>query len=260
MIDLKVSLIGFLIGFLIGLTGMGGGALMAPILIFFLKVPALFAIGTDLVYSSITKIFGAWQHYKQGTVDLKVTFYLASGSIPASLLGVRTIRLMQENGALNVDLFVMRALGIALVLVAVILFIRVFNGHEVASIESKNEHIPRVRRKGVTVLLGAVVGFLVGLTSVGSGTIIIAVLVFIYPYLTASKIVGTDIFHAALLVSVAGLAHLYSGNVNLPVVGSLLIGSIPGVLAASRLTLRIPNRILRGILAVVLLSAGLKLI
>ena len=255
--DWHISIAGLFVGFLIGLTGMGGGALMTPILIF-LGVRPTVAIGTDLVYAAITKIFGGTLHLKQRSVDLTLVFFLALGSVPGSLIAVNIIKRMSAVSEAGVDEFLTHALGLTLLLVAATLLIRPF-------VQSRTPRqtlcMARKRRHHLyTVLLGFVVGFLVGLTSVGSGTLILIALLMLYPYLVTSKIVGTDVFHGAILVSAAGLAHFTVGNVNLPIVGSLLVGSIPGVLLGSRLSVQVPEMVLRPILATVLLVSGWRLI
>lgn len=256
MIELKFSLAGFLVGFLVGLTGMGGAALMTPLLIF-LKVPPMLAVGTDLGYASITKIFGAWQHYRQKTVSISIAGYLLIGAIPTALLGVWFLTFLRNSYGSDVDIFTKKALGVVLVVVAVSLLlhylIKVGNGEE------KENLVLSSGQKLSTLVWGAVVGFLVGLTSVGSGSLIIPFLAFFY-HLPTRKVVGTNVFQAAVVLSVAGLAHLRAGNIDLPLVGILLVGSIPGVVVGSRLTLKTSDKFLKIILALVLFIVGLKLV
>ena len=207
--DLRVVLAGLVVGTLVGMTGMGGGALMAPILIFLFGMRPVAAVGTDLAYSAITKAFGAWQHHRQGTVDYRLVTYLALGSVPASLGGVGLMSVLQRYYDLNVDDFVLRLLGLCLMIVAIIISARALLQRE----RAVNTGYSLTRgRKALTIGWGAVVGFLVGLTSVGSGSLLVPFLALVFP-LSASMVVGTDIFHAVILVSVAGVAHLLLGGI-----------------------------------------------
>jgi uncharacterized membrane protein YfcA len=238
---------GALIGFLVGLTGMGGGSLTTPFLILFMHVRPVFAVGTDLVYASITKLVGTGTHLRQRSVDLRVGGYVIAGAVPAALAGVFTVNALGLQG----DAFVRKMLGGALVLVAISVALR-----QVFKVgERRHEHRP-----WVTVLVGAVVGYLVGVTSVGSGTLMMAVLLFAYRVLPSDKLVGTDIFYGFVISAVAGLAHIGAGHVEWSIVVSLLIGSIPGVWLGSKVSARAPDSVLRPVLAGVLLVSGLKMI
>jgi uncharacterized membrane protein YfcA len=254
-VDFFIIIIGFFIGIIVGCTGMGGAALMTPLLIF-IGIQPLTAIGTDLAYSSVTKIFAAWQHYKLKTIDLTVVFLLALGSIPASLFGVGVIAYLQRNYGEIANLFVMKLLGVVLVFAAFFIFWRTFTAS--GSLKEIRGHTYSKKRKLITVLLGAIVGFLVGMTSVGSGTLITAALLFIYP-LYGCTVVGTDIFHAVLLTGSGGLAHFFAGNVNLFLMLNLLVGSIPGVVIGAKLNSRLPDKFLRIVLAAIILIVGIKL-
>jgi len=256
--DWTIPLLGFLVGFLVGLTGIGGGSLMTPLLILVGGVRPLVAVGTDLAYAAVTKAVGAVVHCRQRTVDFRIAWQLAIGSIPAALAGVFFIRWMKggaDNG--TVDWFITRALGIALVLVAVNLLLRPFHRKEPG--EAKIQR-PLKWQKTLTVLAGMGIGFLVGVTSVGSGSLIAAALLVLYPHLPLSRIVGTDIFHATFLGAAAGLAHFSLGSVDLPLLGGLLIGSVPGVWWGSRLAVTVSDKVLRPILATVLLGVAYKLL
>jgi uncharacterized protein len=251
-----LSLTGLLVGFLVGLTGMGGGALMTPILIIFFGFKPTLAIGTDVTYAAVTKWFGAWRHWKQGSVDLPLALWLAAGSIPMSLVGVSLVDYLKDHYGDVLDSILYRALGTALVAVAALLVVRV-----VMKIDRQHrrENIPLPwRRKLATVAIGAGTGFVIGLTSVGSGTFLAIFLIIFYP-LTTDRIVGTDVVHAALLLSVTGLAQWSVGNVDLHMVVALLLGSIPGVILGSHLTIRAPTRVLRICLAAVLFLSGLAM-
>jgi uncharacterized membrane protein YfcA len=238
---------GALIGFLIGLTGMGGGSLTTPFLILFMHVRPVLAVGTDLVYASITKLVGTGTHLRQRTVDLRVGAYVIAGAVPAALAGVFTVNAFGVHG----DAFVRKMLGFVLVLVALSVIVRQF----LKAAERQHRHRP-----WVTVAVGAVVGYLVGVTSVGSGTLMMAVLLFAYRVLPSDKLVGTDIFYGFVISAVAGIAHIGAGHVEWNIVASLLIGSIPGVWLGSKVSVRAPERVLRPLLAGVLLLSGLKMI
>jgi uncharacterized protein len=245
---------GLVIGVLVGLTGMGGGSLTTPFLILFADVKPVLAVGTDLVYSAVTKWVGAGIHLRQRTVDLRLAGLLALGSVPASLLGVRMVAAVGDDA----DRLVTHALGVMLAVVAVVLMGR---RRLEAALERRRSRTvtpdgsPRVRRPATIITLGAVVGFLVGMTSVGSGTLVVAALLILLPALPPSRVVGTDILQAA-----AGIAHWSLGNVDFGLAGALLIGSIPGVIIGSRLSLRLPERVLRPALATMLLIVAIRLV
>jgi len=252
-----LSITGLLVGFLVGLTGMGGGALMTPILIFFFGFQPTMAIGTDVTYAAVTKIAGSYKHWRQGSVDAPLALWLALGSVPAALAGVATVAYVKNHYGDLVNQILYRAIGSALMMVGVLLIVKV-----VLHIDQKHrrENIPMTARlKFMTVCLGLGTGFIIGLTSVGSGTFLAVFLILFYP-LTTDRIVGTDVFHAMILLCITGLAQIGVGNVDLWMVAALLMGSIPGVLMGSQLTIHAPNRVLRGILAGVLFVSGLALL
>ena len=256
--DLGTTLAGLLVGALVGMTGMGSGSLMAPILILIVGVTPVTAVGTDLAYAAITKVVGGFQHTRLRTVDFRMAGLLALGSVPASLLSVQLLEYLRRAYSLDaINGVVTRTLGFVLILSALsVLFglLRARRKRERASISPL-----RGARWWVITAVGAVVGFLVGLTSVGSGSIIVALLSLASP-LPATMIVGTDIVHAAALTSAAGLAHGFAGNIDPGLLMNLLAGSIPGVLLGSRLSVRIPVPALRTALGLVLLATGLKLV
>lgn len=264
--DLRFSLIGLIIGFLIGLTGMGGGALMTPVMILVMGVKPVIAVGTDLAYGAVTKIIGASSHLHGRTVHRRTAFLLALGSVPASILGVGvTARLRAADPAL-VNTVLVRAIAWVLILVAALMVARPIitafaNRRRSTSANWRDEaYAFGYRHPWVLPPFGAIIGFLVGLTSVGSGTLIIVGLLFLYPRWQSRDLVGTDVFHAALLVSAASMAQFAAGNVNVGMAASLLLGSVPGVLAGSRLAIAFPERLLRFSLAGVLLVSGVKLL
>lgn len=252
-----LSLTGLFVGFLIGLTGMGGGALMTPILILFFNFQPTLAIGTDIAYAGITKVFGSWRHYRHGSVDVPLAFWLAAGSLPAGVLGATAIAYLARERSDIVDAVLYRSVGAALLLVGVLLAVRVWFNIE-AHHEATDIHLSW-KRKLASMAIGAGTGLIIGLTSVGSGTLLAMFLILFYP-LAPRRIVGTDVFHATMLLGVTGLAQLRFGNVDLWMVASLLIGSVPGVIAGSHLTIRTPTRWLRIALAVVLFLSGLAML
>jgi len=252
--NFALVLMSFGVGVLIGLTSMGGAALMAPFLILAVGLRPVTAVGTDLVYGAITKILGTWVHLKQGTVDLHVVRKLATGSLPGGLLGVLAVTLLPRFTH-DAEYYVQKAIGALLVLVAVLLLARMLVRFPAATLSP--ERLEFLREHG-SVLWGAVVGFCVGATSVGSGSLLAPFLMLLYPS-KASKVVGTDVCHAAVLVSVTAVAHATSGSVEWNLVPVLLTGSIPGVLLGSRLASCIPARPLRTGLAALLLLTGYRM-
>jgi len=256
--DWLLPIYGLIVGMLVGLTGMGGGVLMTPLLVLGLGMPATAAIGTDLAYSSITKLAGTWQHWRQGTVEMRVVRALAMGSVPATLVAVATLFFLQSVDASTVDALLERFIGIMLVVAAALMLRKLWLSTR-GSVEALPEHLV-IHPTGKLVAIGALGGFLVGLTSIGSGSLIIALLV-ITVSLTPEKLVGTDVAHAFLLVGVAALAHLFVlRDVDLVLAGKLLVGSIPGVLIGSRLTVWVPRRPLQAGLAVLLLTTAVSLL
>ncbi len=274
--DYRISLVGLLIGFLVGLTGMGGGSLLAPIMILFFRIPPVWAVGTDIAYSTVTKALGSVIHIRQKNVNFKVALWLACGSVPATLLSVGLVQYIRKHYGAVVNGVILHALGFTLVLVAVMLvlkpfILRYFNQRrmekqkqealigEMSSTE-RSKNWEKRYRPIVTAMVGAVVGFLVGLTSVGSGTLIIVSIAFLFPRLTSKELVGTDIFQAFMLLASGAIAYIVAGTINWPIVGMLLIGSLPGVYLGSKSSKFIPERYMRPVLATVLAISGLKLI
>jgi hypothetical protein len=252
----QFTLAGFLIGALVGVTGMGGGSLLTPILVIFFGFKPTLAVGTDILHGAIFKSFGAVRHRRLGTVHARLTFWMFLGSGPMSLLGVATATWIKNHygGAESVESY---AVGVALIIGGIGLVAKTFIKRGVQP--SDAPFLLQRRDRIIAFCIGAVCGFIVGLTSVGSGTFFGLVMVLVFP-LTLPKIVGTDIFHAAALLWVAGFGHLVAGNVDLRTMAWLLTGSIPGILLTSKLTLRIPDRALRLGLASVLMLSGIKLI
>ena len=263
MIESTPALFGLLVGFLVGLTGLGGGSLMTPFLLS-IGVPAPTAIGTDLVYATLTKLTGSVQHYRQRSVNLQVALFLGLGSIPASLLGVGTLELIERSfDAETVRNIMVTIIAATLVLVGASLIFRAFipgmpqqrSGKKVWDGVSKMTR----RRRRYTIVFGAMGGYLVGLTSIGSGSIMAIILLLLYP-LAPATVVGTDIAHATVLSLVTGLAHTAGGNVDFELAGTLLLGSIPGVLIGSWVAPWLPGKPLRIILATMLIFVDMRLL
>ena len=253
----QFTLTGLLIGVLVGLTGMGGGSLMTTILVIVFGFKPTYAIGTDILHGAIFKSFGAVRHRRLGNVHARLTVWMFLGSGPMSLLGVAVASWLQSSYGDGVQSAEGYAIGAALVLGAAGLVAKTFVKRGVQP--SDAPFILRRKDRIRAVILGAVFGFVVGLTSVGSGTFFGLVMVMIYP-LTISRIVGTDIFHAAALLWVAGIGHLVQGNVDLHAMAWLLLGSVPGIWIASRFTVQLPQDALRLGLAGVLALSGIKLL
>jgi uncharacterized protein len=252
----QFTLSGLLIGLLVGMTGMGGGSLLTPILVIFFGFKPTLAVGTDVLHGAIFKSFGAVRHRRLGTVHARLTFWMFLGSGPMSLLGVVVATWLSHHssGAEDIEAY---AIGAALVVGGIGLVAKTFIQRGVQPDDAP--FLLTRRDRIVAFTIGAVCGFVVGLTSVGSGTFFGLIMVLVFP-LTLPKIVGTDIFHAAALLWVAGFGHLVAGNVDLRTMAWLLTGSIPGVLISSQFTLKVPDRALRLGLASVLMLSGIKLI
>jgi uncharacterized protein len=245
---------GLFIGFMVGLTGVGGAALLTPFLIMLGINPSI-AVGTDLFYNSITKLFGSIQHWKQKTIDLQLVKYLGIGSIPSAICAVGILHLF-DSFFNNQEEIIKHALGYALILVSITTLFKTFNKN---SFKSKLQDKPLHDKRGLTITIGAVLGFIVGLTSIGSGSMFALAMLYLYR-LRASALVGTDIAHAFLLVTAAGLMHAGIGNVDYFLVFNLIIGSIPGVMMGSTLSSKLPTKPLRAIMALMILFSGLRLI
>jgi uncharacterized membrane protein YfcA len=253
----QFTLTGLLIGGLVGLTGMGGGSLLTPILVIVFGFQPTYAVGTDILHGAVFKSFGAIKHRRLGTVHARLVFWMFLGSGPLSLLGVSLATWLTHRYGDGVQSIEAYAIGAALVLGGIGLVAKTL-----IKLGMQPDDAPFIltrRDRWIAFAIGAVFGFVVGLTSVGSGTFFGLVMVLVYP-LTISKIVGTDIFHAAALLWVAGAGHLIAGNVDLHAMSWLLLGSIPGVLLTSNLALKVPEEGLRLGLAGVLILSGIKLI
>ena len=253
----QFTLTGLLIGSIVGLTGMGGGSLMTPILVILFGFQPTYAVGTDIVHGAIFKSFGAVRHRRLGTVHARLTLWMFLGSGPLSLLGVWVATLIKHHYGSSAQTIESYAVGAALVAGGIGFLVKSFVSRGIKP--SDAPFLLTKRDRVLAVAIGAVFGFVVGLTSVGSGTFFGLVMVLVYP-LTMAKIVGTDIFHAAALLWVAGIGHMVAGNVDYHATAWLLTGSIPGVLLSSRLTVKLPDLILRFSLGTILVLSGLKLL
>lgn len=261
--DLPLAVGGLLVGVVVGLTGMGGGALMTPMLVFFFGINPLTAISSDLVVSLFMKPVGAWVHLRRGTVHVGLVGWLCVGSIPGALVGAWSIDLFPTTG---VDQALKTILGAALLVSTAGLVTRAFlqmwrNRLPLGEGPARATRRPEVRIRPLPiVLLGVIAGFMVGLTSVGSGSIVIVTLLFMFPALRASQLVGTDLAQAIPLVAAAVAGHLLFGSVSLSVASSLLVGAIPGVWIGAQISARAPGGLIRRALAVLLLVSGLRLV
>lgn len=265
--DWHFSLAGLLVGFLVGLTGMGGGSLLAPILLLIFQVPPIWAVGTDLAYSTVTKAVGSVVHIQQKFVNFKVALWLALGSVPATLISVFLVQYVHKHSGMLINTIIIHTIGVVLLLVAATLLLKPLLMYLIERRQqtSNSETFLPSRWEThwqplITVLIGAAVGFLVGLTSVGSGTLIIISLFLLYPKITPKELVGTDVFQALLMLLAGSIGYLFGGGINWTIVSLLLIGSLPGVLIGSRLSKYVPDAYLRPVLAIVLALSGWKLI
>lgn len=256
--DWMLVLGGLGVGVVVGLTGMGGGALMTPMLVIFFGIDPITAVSSDLVVSLVMKPFGAGVHAKEGTVNYGLVKWLCLGSIPAAFLGVI---LLNALGGEDVADTVKEYLGVALLVAAASMVIR----QEIN--RRRGTHRPidgaqhaLVVRPLATLLIGIGGGLIVGMTSVGSGSLIIVLLLLVYPTLSAGQLVGTDLVQAVPLVGAAALGHLFFGDVEFGLAGALIVGAIPGVLIGARISSRAPDHIIRPILTVVLVASGAKLL
>jgi uncharacterized protein len=256
-VDFALVAFGLGVGILVGMTGIGGGSLMTPMLILVFGVTPTTAIGTDLAYAAVTKTVGGYKHWKQRTVDLELSTWMAIGSVPAAVFGVYFLTLLENWLGDDFDDAVIVLLAGALLLTGTATLVRALlkrmQERERDTIDMERRH------KVAAVLLGLSVGFVLGVTSAGSGALI-AVGLILFFRLSPQRVVGTDVFHAAILMWAAGLSHVVAGNVDFGLVGTILIGSVPGVWLGSHWSVRVDPAILRVTLAVVLIGAGLALL
>ena len=255
--DPAIVVFGFGIGLLVGMTGMGGASLMTPLLILVFGINPVTAIGTDIFYAAITKTVGGIRHLHLKTVHRGLAFWMAVGSVPSAIAGVWVIELLQRSYGDDLDKLVLGMLGGALLVVGIATLLRSLFFKDVIA-ERSALHLYR-RHKIAAIVTGITTGFVIGLTSAGSGTLIAIALIAIFQ-LTPRRVVGTDIFHAAVLLWAAGIAHWVGGNIDFGLAGNILLGSIPGVIIGSNLSVKAPQAFLRTALGVVLIASGTTLV
>ncbi|HZW24750.1 MAG TPA: sulfite exporter TauE/SafE family protein [Gallionella sp.] len=250
---------GFLVGLIVGVTGVGGGSLMTPLLVLFFGVSPATAVGTDLLYASITKSLGGWVHSRNGSVDWKVVGLLSLGSFPAALITIALLKyLALDEKALRG--LVTGVLSVALLATAMVLLLKdqikkLARRRDGTVYELHHRYLP-----GATIATGVVVGSLVTISSIGAGVLGTVGLLFLYPRMSPVRVVGTDIVHAVPLTAVAGMGHMALGTVDFVLLASLLLGSLPGIYIGSHLSAKVPEKILRPVLATMLLIIGLKMV
>src|SRR3954451_10244669 len=255
--DPLIIIFGFGVGVLVGTTGIGGGSLMTPILILVFGFKPTTAIGTDLAYGAVTKTVGGFRHWRQKTVDFGLSTWMAFGSVPAAIGGVVVLHLLEDAFGKDFDNALLIAVAGALLLTGLVILARLLLP---SGGKGERHTTPLERRhKIAAVALGASVGFVLGVTSAGSGSLIAVGLIMLFR-LTPQRVVGTDVFHAAVLLWAAAIAHVIAGNVDFALAGTILLGSIPGVWIGSGLTVKLPVGVMRATLAIVLVAAGLALL
>lgn len=256
-IDLYIVLFGLGVGILVGMTGVGGGSVMTPVLILVFGIKPVTAIGTDLAYGAVTKTLGGWRHWRQRTVDFALSSWIALGSVPAAVGGVIALKALQHGDKAGFDDTVLIAVGAALLLCGIGMLTRLVLGSGAGREHERVTLTPA--RKAAAALLGLAIGFVLGVTSAGSGSLITVALIVVFR-LKPRQVVGTDVFHAAILLWAAALAHLVAGDIDYGLAGTILIGSLPGVWIGSSLTAKVPVGALRVALGLLLVGAGLALV
>jgi uncharacterized membrane protein YfcA len=253
--DPAIIVFGLGIGVLVGMTGMGGGSLMTPLLILIFGIQPTTAIGTDIFYSAVTKTVGGWRHFRMKTVNMELVKWLALGSVPAAIAGVAIVSVLQDHiGEDRLDSLVYAVLGGTLLMVGIITLTRALILRNL--VDERDRFDVERRHKIAAVAIGATTGFVIGITSAGSGTVIAILLIAVYR-LAPKKVVGTDVFHAAVLLWAAGLAHWVGGNVDFSLAGNILLGSVPGVIVGAALSGRAPQGFIRTALGIVLVGSGI---
>jgi uncharacterized membrane protein YfcA len=255
--DPVVVIFGLGVGILVGLTGVGGGSLMTPLLILVVGVQPVTAVGTDLAYGAVTKTVGGWKHLRQRTVNVPLSSWMALGSVPAAVGGVYVLGLLEDAYGDSFDTVLLALVAGAVLLVGVAVLVRALFLPQLVEREREGFKIER-RHKVAAVTIGVFIGFMLGVTSAGSGSLIALALILVFR-LVPTRVVGTDVFHAAILLWAAAIAHVIAGNVDYGLAGTILVGSIPGVWLGSHLSVRVPLATLRTGLGVVLIGAGLGL-
>ena len=255
--DILYTLSGFAVGAIVGLTGVGGGSLMTPLLVLVFGIPPATAVGTDLLYAALTKAGGTVAHGSKGHIDWAVAGRLALGSIPAAALTIWVLSLLPK-GSNTIGAVISNGLGFALLLTAIAILL----GRKLRDYATRHEDSPLRQRylPAITVTVGALLGVLVTISSVGAGALGVAALFFLYPRLSPVRIVGSDVAHAVPLTLVAGLGHWLLGGVDWALLGALLLGSLPGIWLGSHVSAKVPEHILRRLLASMLVLVGGKLV
>jgi uncharacterized protein len=253
--DPAIVLFGLGIGVLVGMTGMGGGSLMTPLLILIFGISPTTAIGTDIFYAAVTKTVGGWRHLRMKTVNMDLVKWLALGSVPSAVGGVALVSWLQTQvGEARLEELVYAVLGGTLLMVGVITLARALILRNL--IDERDRFEVERRHKVAAIVIGATTGFVIGITSAGSGTVIAILLIAVYR-LAPKRVVGTDVFHAAILLWAAGIAHWVGGNVDFVLAANILLGSIPGVVIGASLSDRAPQGFLRSALGLVLIGSGI---
>ncbi len=257
--DWLYTVSGFAVGLIVGVTGVGGGSLMTPLLVLFFGVSPATAVGTDLLYASLTKSLGGWVHSRNGSVDWKVVGLLSLGSFPAALVTIALLKYLALDEK-TLRSLVTSVLSVALLATAVALLLKdsikkLARRQDGSVYELHHRYLP-----AATIATGLIVGVLVTISSIGAGVLGTVALLFLYPRMTPVKVVGTDIVHAVPLTAVAGMGHMALGTVDFVLLGSLLLGSLPGIYIGSHLSAKVPEKVLRPVLAAMLLIIGLKMV
>src|SRR3989442_3500056 len=256
--DPLVILFGFLVGVLVGLTGVAGGSLMTPILILIFGFKPVTAIGTDLAYGAVTRTVGGWGHWRARTVSQGLSWWMGMGSVPAAVSGVWVLSVIRHAAGKGFDDTVLNIVAAGLLFAGAATLPRALFLPKVVKKERESCVLERWHKISA-IVLGGFVGFVLGITSAGSGSLIAVGLIMLFR-LAPRQVVGTDVFHAAILLWAAALAHVVAGNVDFGLAGNILVGSIPGVWIGSNLTLKVPAAVLRTTLGLVLIGAGLGLL
>jgi uncharacterized membrane protein YfcA len=256
--DPLIVLFGLGVGILIGMTGIGGGSLMTPLLIIVFGVKPLTAIGTDLAYGAVTKTVGGIKHLRQRTVAVRLSSWMAIGSVPSAVLGVYVLEALERAYGGDFDSLLLTLVAAAILFSGVATLVRAVFLTKLVEREREGFRLTP-RDRVAAALVGIFVGFVLGVTSAGSGALIAVALIYIFR-LVPTRVVGTDVFHAALLLWAAAAAHIVAGNVDFALAGTILLGSVPGVWLGSHWSVRLATGTLRTALGVVLVGAGLGLL
>src|SRR5215211_5363049 len=254
--DPAIIFFGFGVGFLVGMTGMGGGSLMTPLLVLLFGIQPTTAIGTDIFYAAVTKTAGGWRHLKLKTVNMPLVYWMAAGSVPSAIAGVWVLDVLKRKLGDDLDGTVFAILAACLLVVGAATLLRGF--FLAKKIQERDDFKMHTRHKVAAVGIGATTGFVIGLSSAGSGTLIGIMLIAVYR-LTPNKVVGTDVVHAALLLWAASIAHIIGGNVDFGLAANIMVGSVPGVILGSNLSVKWPQGALRYALGIVLIAAGITI-